>query len=108
MSLQLTNNAVQHISKMLDKRGHGIGLRLATKQYGCSGFGYEVDYADEIGDDDEVIESGGVKVLVKRDSLHLLEGTTIDYVRTNALNEGFEFINPNVKDLCGCGESFTV
>ena len=108
MSLQLTENAINHINRMLDKRGHGIGLRLATKQYGCSGFGYVVEYADDVGDDEDVFESGGVKVVVKRESLPLLEGMTVDYVKTNALNEGFEFINPNVKDMCGCGESFTV
>ena len=108
MSLQLTENAINHINRMLDKRGHGIGLRLATKQYGCSGFGYVVEYADDVGDDEDVLESGGVKVVVKRESLPLLEGMTVDYVKTNALNEGFEFINPNVKDMCGCGESFTV
>ena len=108
MSLQLTENAINHINRMLDKRGHGIGLRLATKQYGCSGFGYVVEYADDVGDDEDVFERGGVKVVVKRESLPLLEGMTVDYVKTNALNEGFEFINPNVKDMCGCGESFTV
>ena len=108
MSLQLTENAISHINRMLEKRGHGIGLRLATKQYGCSGFGYVVDYADEVSDDEDVFESGGIKVVVKRESLPLLEGMTVDYVKSNALNEGFEFINPNVKDMCGCGESFTV
>jgi iron-sulfur cluster assembly protein len=108
MNLQLTENAINHVKRMLDNRGHGLGLRLSTRQYGCSGFGYVVDYADAIGDDDEVIESGGVKVIINRDSQPMLEGLTIDYVRSNALNEGFEFINPNVKDLCGCGESFTV
>lgn len=108
MNLQLTENAINHVKRMLDSRGHGIGLRLSTRQYGCSGFGYVVDYADDVGDDDAVIESGGVKVVVSRDHQPLLEGITVDYVRTNALNEGFEFINPNVKDMCGCGESFTV
>ena len=108
MSLQLTDNAVNHINRMLEQRGHGIGLRLATKQYGCSGFGYVVDYADDVGEDEDVFETGGIKVVVKRESLPMLEGMTVDYVKSNALNEGFEFINPNVKDMCGCGESFTV
>jgi iron-sulfur cluster assembly protein len=108
MILELTDNAAKHVSHMLEKRGQGIGLRLTAKQYGCSGFGYVVDYADGVGDNDEVFESGGIKVIVDRDSLPLLKGTTIDYVKSNALNEGFEFINPNAKNMCGCGESFTV
>ncbi len=108
MNLKLTENAAKHIEAMLEKRGHGVGLKLSTRQYGCSGFGYVVDYADEIGDDDAVLETQGVRVVIDRDSLALIDGTTIDYVKMNALNEGFEFSNPNVKDMCGCGESFTV
>jgi iron-sulfur cluster assembly protein len=108
MNLTLTDNAVKHINQMLEKRGYGIGLRLSTKQYGCSGFGYVVDYADEVKEDDEVLDSQGVKLVVDQDSLKLIDGTTVDYVKMNALNEGFEFTNPNVKDSCGCGESFTI
>jgi iron-sulfur cluster assembly protein len=108
MNLKLTENAAKHINQMLEKRGHGVGLRLSTRQYGCSGFGYVVDYADEVKDNDEVLDSKGVKLVVDQDSLKLIDGTTVDYVKMNALNEGFEFTNPNVKDSCGCGESFTV
>ena len=108
MAIQLTENAAQHIQRMLDKRGHGVGLRLGTKKSGCSGFAYLVDYADEIGDDDVVFERHGVKVVVDRTSLSRLDGMELDYVKSNILNEGFEFRNPNVKDSCGCGESFSV
>lgn len=108
MNIQLTDNAINHIRNMLEKRGHGLGLRISTRQYGCSGFGYVVDYADEVGDNDQVIEEQGVKVVVDKESLSRLDGATVDYIRMNALNEGFEFINPNVTDLCGCGESFRV
>lgn len=108
MSIQLTENAAQHIRRMLDKRGSGIGLRLGTKKSGCSGFAYLVDYADEVGDQDVVFEDHGVKVVVDRASLPRLDGMELDYVKSNILNEGFEFRNPNVKDSCGCGESFSV
>jgi len=67
-----------------------------------------VDYATEITDNDEVFESRGVKIVVDRDSLPMLEGLEVDFVTTNLLNQGFEFHNPNVKDTCGCGESFSV
>ncbi len=108
MSIRLTESAARHVEKMLQRRGGGLGLRLGTRKSGCSGYAYLVDYADAVGENDEVFESHGVKVVVDRDSLPMLEGMEIDYVRTNLLNEGFEFRNPNVKDSCGCGESFSV
>lgn len=108
MSIQLTEAAAQRVRTMLEKRGEGIGLRLGTRKSGCSGFAYVVDYADEVTDDDQVFESHGVKVIVDSKSMPILDGMELDYVRQNALNEGFEFNNPNVKDSCGCGESFSV
>ncbi|MES9941681.1 MAG: iron-sulfur cluster assembly accessory protein [Candidatus Thiodiazotropha sp. 6PLUC2] len=108
MSIELTDNAARHVEKMLASHGSGIGLRLGTKKSGCTGFAYIVDYAEHVDDDDNVFESHGVKVVVDSSSLSMLDGMTIDYVKENALNEGFEFINPNVKESCGCGESFSV
>lgn len=106
MSVALTENAAARIRAMLYQRGNGMGLRLGTRKSGCSGFMYVVDYADSIDENDTVFESHGIKVIVDRQSLAQLDGTTVDYVRTNALHEGFEFNNPNVIDECGCGESF--
>lgn len=108
MSLSLTESAADHIARMLAKRGHGVGLRVGTKKSGCSGFGYAVDYADSIEEGDEVFESHGIRLVVNRQSLPLLEGTEIDFVKTNALNQGFEFRNPKARNTCGCGESFGV
>jgi iron-sulfur cluster assembly protein len=105
MSIQLTESAAQHVEAMLSKRQRGIGLRLGTRKSGCSGYAYVVEYADDVCEDDLVIESNGVTVVVDAASLQHLDGMTVDYVRTNALNAGFEFINPNAKDACGCGES---
>ncbi len=108
MSVQLTLNAARHVESMLNQRGNGIGLRLGTRKSGCSGFAYVVDYADAVEENDVVFESYGIKVVVDQQSLPSLEGMEVDYVRTNAINQGFEFNNPNVKDQCGCGESFNV
>lgn len=108
MAIALTESAARHIESMLRKRGNGIGLRLGTCKSGCTGFAYVVDYADDVSDDDVVFESHGVKVVVDRQSLSNIDGTEVDYMKTNAINEGFEFRNPNVKDMCGCGESFSV
>ncbi|MGA7981914.1 MAG: iron-sulfur cluster assembly accessory protein [Chromatiaceae bacterium] len=108
MAVTLTNAAAEHVAKMLTKRGHGMGLRIGTKKSGCSGFAYEVDYADEIDSEDEVFESHGVKVVVDKLSLARIDGMEVDFIRESLLNQGFEFRNPNVKNTCGCGESFGV
>lgn len=108
MAVTLTEAAARHVAKMLDRRGHGLGLRVATKKSGCSGFAYATDYADRLDDGDRVFESHGVKVVIDGDSLDRIDGMEIDFVKSSLLNEGFEFRNPNVKDRCGCGESFSV
>ena len=108
MAIQLTESAARHVEKMLKQRPQSVGLRLGTRKSGCTGFAYEVDYADEIGAGDQVFESHGVKLVVASESLPMLDGMTIDFGKTNILNEGFDFINPNIKEMCGCGESFSV
>jgi len=108
MSIQLTENAARHVKKMLATRDQAIGLRLGTKKSGCTGFAYVVDYADAIEAGDQVFESQGVKLIVDQDSLPLLDGLELNFTSDNLLNQGFEFNNPNVKDTCGCGESFNV
>jgi iron-sulfur cluster assembly protein len=108
MAVTLTDAAARHVSNMIEQRGHGIGLRIGTKKSGCTGFAYVVDYADEVEDGDQIFESHGVKVVVDDHSLSQLDGMEVDFVKTSLLNEGFEFRNPNVKDQCGCGESFSV
>ena len=107
MAIQLTDSAARHVWKMLAQQP-AICLRLGTKKSGCSGFAYVVDYAEGIRGDDRVYESHGVRIVVDSASLPMLDGMTVDFVRENVLNEGFEFINPNIKDVCGCGESFGV
>lgn len=107
MAISLTSAAADRVQSFLARRGHGVGLRLGVKKTGCSGFSYVVNYADELGDNDVVFEDHGVKVIVDREALSLIDGTEVDFVR-QGLNEAFRFRNPNVKGECGCGESFTV
>ena len=107
MAVTLTDKAVQRVANFLEKRGKGVGLRLGVRTSGCSGMAYKLEFADEINADDVVFENSGVKVIVDAKSLPYLEGMELDYAR-EGLNEGFKFNNPNVKDQCGCGESFTV
>jgi len=105
MALTLTATAAQHVQKSLTNRGKGVGLRLGVKTSGCSGMAYTIEFADEVEENDQVFESQGVKIIADPKSLVYLDGTELDYVR-EGLNEGFKFNNPNVKDQCGCGESF--
>ena len=107
MSVSMTQAAATHVQNFLTKRVKGVGLRLGVKTTGCSGMAYKLEYADAVEGDDQVFESFGVKLLVDPKSLPYIDGTELDFVR-EGLNEGFKFNNPNVKDECGCGESFTV
>jgi iron-sulfur cluster assembly protein len=107
MSITMTDNAANHVRRSLEKRGKGVGLRLAVKTSGCSGLAYTLEFADEPQPDDLSFESHGVQLLVDAHSLPFLEGTELDFVR-EGLNEGFKFHNPNAKASCGCGESFAV
>jgi iron-sulfur cluster assembly protein len=107
MAITLTEAAASRIKAFLEQRGKGVGLRLGVKTTGCSGMAYVIEYADDIEEGDTVFEDHGVKVLVNPKSLVYLDGTELDYAR-EGLNEGFRFNNPNVKDMCGCGESFNV
>jgi iron-sulfur cluster assembly protein len=107
MAVSLTVSASDRVRTHLLKRGAGLGLRVGIKKTGCSGFAYVVNYADEILPDDAVFEAGGVKVIVDRDSLTLIDGTVVDFVK-EGLNEAFRFQNPKAKGECGCGESFNV
>jgi iron-sulfur cluster assembly protein len=105
--ISMSESAAQHVSNFLTKRGKGIGVRLGVKTSGCSGMAYKLEFADAAEADDIVFESHGLKVLVDPKSLPYLDGTELDYTK-EGLNEGFKFNNPNVKDQCGCGESFQV
>jgi len=107
MAITLTEKAANHVKNFLAKRGKGVGLRLGVRTTGCSGLAYVLEFADEVRPDDQEFESHGVKVYVDPKSLVYLDGTELDYAR-EGLNEGFKFNNPNVKDTCGCGESFNV
>jgi len=107
MSIELTEIAADRVKSFLDSRGKGIGLRIGIKTTGCSGMAYVLEFVDEVEDDDKVFESRGVKVIIDPKSLVYLDGTQVDFAK-EGLNEGFQFSNPNAKDECGCGESFTV
>ncbi len=107
MAITLTESAAKHINSQITKSGKGVGLRIGVKKSGCSGFAYTLDIVQEVQESDHIFESHGAKVLVDAESLSFLDGTEIEYAK-QGLGFAFKFNNPNVKDQCGCGESFAV
>jgi len=108
MAISISEPAADRVKAYLESRGKGVGVRLAVKTSGCSGMAYVMEFVDEINElEDEIFEHNGVTIVVDKKSLVYLDGTEMDYTK-EGLNEGFKFINPNEKDSCGCGESFTV
>ena len=107
MAITLTERAATHVAGFLARRGKGVALRVGVRTTGCSGMAYKLEFADAVNPDDLAFEAHGVKVVVDPKSLPYVDGTELDYAK-EGLNEGFKFRNPNVKDECGCGESFNV
>ncbi|MDG2917431.1 iron-sulfur cluster assembly protein IscA [Bisgaard Taxon 10/6] len=107
MAITLSETALNRVRTFLKNRGSGIGLRLGVKTSGCSGLAYVLEFVDKLSDDDQVFEQDDIKIIVDKKSLVYLDGTQLDFVK-EGLNEGFKFTNPNIKDQCGCGESFSV
>lgn len=106
MAITLTPAALQRVRAYVAETPGSVGLRFGVRRTGCSGWGYVVDLAHEQRPGDSISEQGGVRVLVDADSLSLVDGTEIDFLK-QGLGEQFVFRNPNVKGECGCGESFT-
>jgi len=107
--ITVTDTAYKKIKLNLERRGKGAGIRIGVRTTGCSGLAYTMEYVDEYTAEVGVTNFAqkDFVLLVDAKSLVYLNGLTMDWVR-NGLNEGFDFINPNEKDRCGCGESFRV
>lgn len=105
---KITPEAAEQVVKLIEKRGKPTaGVRIGTRTRGCSGLSYTLEYADEIGEFDEVVEADGVKVIIDPKAIMFLLGTEMVY-KEDKFKSGFDFINPNEKGRCGCGESFHV
>jgi iron-sulfur cluster assembly protein len=105
--ISVTDIAGQKIAEQLIRRGKGLGIRIGVKTTGCSGLAYVLEYVDQLKDGDNVEIFEGYSIIINKKDEPYLTGLTVDYIK-KGLNEGFEFLNPNEKDRCGCGESFRV
>lgn len=106
--ITVTEAAAEHVKALLAKRGKpSAGVRIGVRTKGCSGLSYTLEYADEKGKWDEVVEANGVTILIDPKALMFVLGTTMDWAE-DKLKQGFVFSNPNEKGRCGCGESFHV
>lgn len=107
-AMSLTEEAARRVQALLDRRGKpSAGIRVGVRSRGCSGLTYTLEYADEKGKFDEVVEDKGVTILIDPKASMFIIGTEMDYV-DDKLQSGFVFRNPNEKGRCGCGESFHV
>ena len=108
MLITLTAAAIARMKHLLEKRETPEAyIRIGTKTGGCSGLAYRLEFSETPEEGDELVEEGGVKVLIDAKSLIYIIGTEVDY-KEEELRQGFIFNNPNKKGECGCGESFTV
>ena len=107
-AMSVTDAAAKRIQALLAQRGKpSAGIRIGVRASGCSGLTYTLEYADEKGKLDEVVQDKGVTVLIDPKATMFIIGTEMDYVE-DKLQSGFTFRNPNEKGRCGCGESFHV
>jgi iron-sulfur cluster assembly protein len=107
-AMTVTEAAAQRIQQLLEKRGKpSVGIRVGVRSRGCSGLTYTLEYADDKGKFDEVVQANGVTILIDPKASMFIIGTEMDYVE-DKLQSGFTFRNPNEKGRCGCGESFHV
>ena len=106
-TIKVTRKAAWWVGEQLSNRGRGYGIRIGVKTSGCTGYKYIVEYCDSPDGEDHIIDVEGVKFVVDPKSMLILSGMTVDF-KTEGLNSGLDFKNPNVTAECGCGESFNV
>ncbi|NNM85232.1 MAG: iron-sulfur cluster insertion protein ErpA [Phycisphaerales bacterium] len=109
MPILLTETAAKEIKNIIRDQGlpEAVALRVGVKGGGCSGFSYVLDLTDAPAENDEVMESNGIKLVSDRKSYLYLNGTEIDF-KDEVMGRGFVFKNPNATHACGCGSSFSV
>jgi iron-sulfur cluster insertion protein len=106
-TMTLSPSAAARIALIAEKQGKPAALRLAVEGGGCSGFQYRFGLAESIDEDDLVVETDGVKLVVDPISLDLVAGSVVDFVDSLG-GSAFKVENPLAAAGCGCGSSFAV
>ncbi len=105
--ITLTDTDATKVKDLIDAEGEpNLALRVAVRPGGCSGFSYEMFFDSDVADDDNLVDNGGVRVVVDASSAELLQGATLDY-KDGLQGAGFAIENPNAQRSCGCGKSFS-
>ncbi len=103
----LTAKAVEMVKDAMTRENlQGYGIRVGVVGGGCSGFQYSMDFENTQRDGDIAFEQDGIKLYVDPMSSMYLQGVSIDYV-VGLQGAGFKFTNPNARNTCGCGQSFS-
>ena len=107
MTISLTQAAIDRIKDYANLGNREVCVRVGVKKTGCNGYAYVINYTDKIDNNDKVFKDNGIKLVVDKMSLELIDGTEVDFSK-DGLNEAFRFRNPNISSECGCGESFSI
>ena len=107
MTISLTQAAIDRIKDYANFDSGEVYVRVGVKKTGCNGYAYVINYTDKIDNNDKVFKDNGIKLVVDKMSLELIDGTEVDFSK-DGLNEAFRFRNPNISSECGCGESFSI
>lgn len=107
MTISLTQAAIDRIKDYSNLDNREVCVRVGVKKTGCNGYAYVINYTDKIDNNDKVFKDNGIKLVVDKMSLELIDGTEVDFSK-DGLNEAFRFRNPNISSECGCGESFSI
>ncbi|MEC8956064.1 MAG: iron-sulfur cluster assembly accessory protein [Pseudomonadota bacterium] len=107
MTISLTQAAIDRIKDYANFDSGEVCVRVGVKKTGCNGYAYVINYTDKIDNNDKVFKDNGIKLVVDKMSLELIDGTEVDFSK-DGLNEAFRFRNPNISSECGCGESFSI
>lgn len=105
--ISITEKALKQIRAVVRQKNGCIGVRVSIVKGGCSGYKYKFEHATKILSSDETIVYKGVQVFLDRMAVLKLLGSTMDY-QDNLISSGFTFKNPNIKGICGCGESISI
>ncbi len=108
MKVELTAAAAARVATLAEQEGNPkLMLRVGVLGGGCSGFQYDIGFAEQINGDDQVFETDGIKMVVDDTSLPFLDGAKVDFVQ-ELIGASFRIDNPNANSSCGCGSSFSL